>query len=114
MKKIKPRPDQMKAVQACLDYDLGQIIRPTGSGKSLIAQEVIRKHIETTDGAFIAAIASPRIILAKQWIQTTGRYLIQQHKIPIGFINVNSGGLSPIIQNEIERALFGLGIPLFP
>lgn len=115
MKKIKPRADQKKAVQSCLTHNLGQIIRPTGSGKSLIAQEVIRLLIKQNSNApFIAAVGSPRIILAKQWIQTTGRYLIQQHKLPIGFINVNSGGLSSVIKDEIEKALFDLGMSSVP
>ena len=111
-KRTKPKdvreflPYQKECIQSCMDNPFGRVVLPTGSGKTVIAQEVIRLVSSESKTPTSHLVFVPRIMLAKQWIRKMASYLINQHKTKITFININSGNLSSVIQNEIEQALF--------
>ena len=109
----KLRPDQRKAVQFCMSYPECQIVYPTGSGKSVIAQEVVRKMCRRRK-LFIGVVFVPRILLSKQWIKTSADYLMQTHNLPFNFVQVNSGGLSQVIKNDIEQCLKDMNMGIIP
>lgn len=53
-------------------------------------------------------------MLAKQWLRKIYLSLLQDSKLPIAFINVNSGGVSNYIRKEIEKIQYkitGPGVP---
>ena len=91
----------------------GQVILPTGSGKTIIGEEAIKtiaKSKETT----VSAVFVPRLLLGKQWIRRSAVSLLQQSKLPFAFININSGGVRPEIKRLIEAAqmqIKGAGTP---
>jgi superfamily II DNA or RNA helicase len=105
---IKLRKDQKKGVEACFQNPKGRIIIPTGGGKTLIAQESIRQLAVASDKPTVSVIFVPRIMLAKQWIKSTGAYLIQDYKMRFNFLNINSGKLASKIKNDIEQSLFDI------
>ena len=61
LKGITLRPYQQRAVDEALNYDQGVILAPTGSGKTIIGLEIIRRHGQT------AIICVHRTDLARQW-----------------------------------------------
>ena len=59
------RPHQEKALEALARHPKGQIIVPTGGGKTLIAiKDAIRRLNGLTDPTFV--VVAPRILLAEQ------------------------------------------------
>lgn len=59
---IELRQYQQKAVDESMHYDQGVIVAPTGSGKTIIALEIIRRKGER------ALVLCHRTELAKQWV----------------------------------------------
>lgn len=107
-KPITLRKYQKECVKACDELPVGergQIILPTGSGKTVIGQEVI-KNQAGSNGATTTVIFVPRLMLAKQWIKTTSEELLRNAGLKIAFINVNSGGVSNKVRRAIETAQF--------
>ena len=58
---IKLRPHQQRALDAMSKHKKGQIIVPTGGGKTMI----MIQHAQRVSGKTIVVVA-PRILLAKQ------------------------------------------------
>jgi len=59
------RPHQEKALQAMADNDLGQVIVPTGGGKTMcMIYDVLREFRE--NGWKTMVVVAPRILLAEQ------------------------------------------------
>jgi len=81
----------------------GQVILPTGSGKTIIGEEAI-KTIAGSKQTTVSAVFVPRLLLGKQWIRRSAISLLQQSKLPFAFININSGGVRPEIKRLIESA----------
>jgi len=107
----KLRNDQKQAVKACLKVDIGQVVAPTGWGKTVVALDVSKemaKQYIKKDKPFIVVSFVHRILLAKQWIKKANSILINQQKLAFNFINVNSGGLSRVIKDDIERSIYRL------
>jgi len=69
LKGISLRPYQKRAVESALQFHQGVVIAPTGSGKSLIALEVLRQRQQK------ALIIVHRADLAKQWAETIKKHL---------------------------------------
>ena len=63
------RPHQTTALQAMTDYSKGQIIVPTGGGKTMCMIEDLKKQIEQADYRRIFVVVAPRILLANQLSQ---------------------------------------------
>ena len=59
------RPHQQKAVDRMLAYDKGQIIIPTGGGKTICMIEDAKRQIDA-DGPTTIVVVAPRILLAEQ------------------------------------------------
>jgi len=78
----------------CLQTDKGQVVAPTGSGKTVIALDCIKsmaRHYNEEKCSFIVVVFVHRILLA--------------------FVNINSGGLSSIVKNDIEKSIYNLRGP---
>ena len=59
------RPHQTQALQAMADNDLGQVIVPTGGGKTMcMIHDVIREISHDFDRTIV--VVAPRILLAEQ------------------------------------------------
>ena len=59
------RPHQEQALQAMADNDIGQVIVPTGGGKTMcMIHDVIREFSE--NGWKTMVVVAPRILLAEQ------------------------------------------------
>ena len=101
------REYQGEAVQACFGNDIGRIVLPTASGKTIIALEYMARRIKS-EGNKVFVVFVPRLMLAKQWIKKTADVLITNHHLNINFVNVNTGQTSAIIKREIEIELFRL------
>ena len=62
---ITLRPHQQKALDAMLKYDRGQVIIPTGGGKTICMIEDTKRQFDT-DSATTIVVVAPRILLAEQ------------------------------------------------
>ena len=62
---ITLRPHQQQAVDAMLAHDKGQVIIPTGGGKTICMIEDAKKQFDQVGSTTIVVVA-PRILLAKQ------------------------------------------------
>ena len=66
MSKITLRPHQDRIINRMCDYDKGQIIVPTGGGKTLtMIVDTQRRHDAINNGTTTVVVA-PRILLAEQ------------------------------------------------
>jgi superfamily II DNA or RNA helicase len=107
---LKIRKYQKECVEACdaLPVENGRIkiILPTGAGKTVISQEVIKNQAKGKDFS-ASLIFVPRLMLGKQWIKTTASYL-KTAKLKFAFVNVNTGGVSNKVREAIEAAQFAI------
>ena len=62
---ITLRPHQQKALDAMLKHDRGQVIIPTGGGKTICMIEDTKRQFDT-DSATTIVVVAPRILLAEQ------------------------------------------------
>jgi superfamily II DNA or RNA helicase len=95
LNEIVLRPYQLRAVEEALKYDQGAIVSPTGSGKSLIGLEIIRRRGEK------AIIIVHRSELAKQWIKVIEERL----GIKSGFIGDGEWGIGDQITVAMVQTL---------
>ena len=79
--------------------DRGQIILPTGCGKTIIQAELIRQRIAFGDKTFV--VFSPRILLSMQLLREYVEFF-SSHRIEATYLNVNSGEVSERELNEIR------------
>ena len=59
------RPHQEQAIQAMIDNDKGQVIVPTGGGKTICMIQDAKREFESVACSTIVIVA-PRILLANQ------------------------------------------------
>ena len=59
------RPHQKQAIQAMIDNDKGQVIVPTGGGKTICMIQDAKREFESEACSTIVVVA-PRILLANQ------------------------------------------------
>ena len=62
---IELRPHQLKALDAMNDSDKGQIIVPTGGGKTMCMIEDVKRQF-SKNGLKTIVVVAPRILLANQ------------------------------------------------
>ena len=60
------RPHQQKALDAMLAYDKGQVIIPTGGGKTMCMIYDILENQKYIDNGSTVVVVAPRILLAEQ------------------------------------------------
>ena len=87
---MKLRPYQNEAKNAVISSELGQVILPTGTGKSVIQGAVIEYHAKITEGFGIYVILTPRIMLTNQLMRDVANQLIKSG-ITISALTIHSG-----------------------
>jgi superfamily II DNA or RNA helicase len=94
----------------------GQLILPTGTGKTRIAIDMIAKHIDDEKRFGFYSIIVPRLLLSTQWLQEIaeqylGKFDPQNNtisggkKIPVSFVIVSTGKPSNDILDPIRECL---------
>ncbi len=84
---ITLRPHQQKALDAMLAYDKGQVIIPTGGGKTICMIEDAKKQLESNTSKTIVVVA-PRILLANQLCSEFLELITQKN---LNVLHVHSG-----------------------
>ena len=84
------RPHQTQALQAMADNDLGQVIVPTGGGKTMcMIHDVIREISHDFDRTIV--VVAPRILLAEQLCKEFIEILDVNFSASISYMHVHSG-----------------------
>lgn len=95
------RTYQNTARNKVLLSDIGQVVAPTGTGKSIIQgavfESLVKMKFDDTNGFGIYVILTPRIMLTNQLMAEVGRHLIGKN-IQIRTLTIHSG----------QAATFGL------
>lgn len=94
------RPHQQEAVSAITSAPKGIINLPTGTGKTLIQAESIVNDICTAKAPGVYVIASPRILLSNQLLESVRERLIE-HRIDCQYLCVRSGQTPDFGENEL-------------
>lgn len=111
------RDYQQEAVDRVLGTSVGQVILPTGSGKSVIQASIIETRIKNKNGAGIYVILTPRILLTNQLMKNTIRHLALDAGITnVRAVTVHSGDPATLFDEkdseESLETLKGVGITL--
>lgn len=115
---VKLRDYQKEAVQRAIASECGQVILPTGSGKSIIQASIIEHHIKTKNGAGIYVVLTPRILLTNQQMRSTIRHLALDAGITnVRAITVHSGDPTTLFDDqkdseEVLEVLKQIGIKI--
>lgn len=113
----KIREYQKDGTKAILNVPIGgsgQVIMPTGSGKTVVGEEGIKAVATASKQPTVSVVFVPRLLLGKQWIKRSAVSLLQQSGLPFAFININSGGVRREIKDLIAAAqmqIKGAGTP---
>lgn len=108
---IRLRDYQKEASQTIANNTIGQIILPTGTGKSLIAINAIHNEIETlraTNKSPCILIMTPRIVLTYQLLGDVINYF-KDIGTDAQYLNLNSGEFD---DDKIKDAMDKLGLPV--
>ena len=88
------RPHQKKALNEMLAYDKGQVIIPTGGGKTMCMIHDIIENQKYIDNGSTIVVVAPRILLAEQLckeflevIDTTHTHVMQVHSGDVEFFS---------------------------
>jgi len=81
------RPHQEQAIQSMLDNDKGQVIVPTGGGKTICMIMDAVRQLETDATVVVVA---PRILLAEQLCKEFIE-ILDEHYIDVSYLHVHSG-----------------------
>jgi len=87
---MKLRDYQIEAQGAVAESSIGQVIAPTGTGKSVIQGAVFEALINVKKGFGIYVVLTPRIMLTNQLMQDVGKQLIK-NGIEIKALTIHSG-----------------------
>ena len=108
-REIVLREYQRDASSAIFSNIKGQIILPTGSGKSLIAIDAIYNEIKlSVKKSPVFLIMTPRIVLTYQLLGETMSYL-KNKKVDAQYLNLNSGKFD---DDSIKEAMAEMGLPI--
>ena len=94
---VSLRPHQQEALEALMNNDKGQIIVPTGGGKTLVGIMDAKKRFESDTSRTIVVVA-PRILLAEQ---LSSEYL--EHITNANVLHVHSGETKHFSTTKSER-----------
>jgi len=104
------RQHQLEAVEACMKATKGQINCPTGTGKTVIEEEIVKRNIldKRSKGEYegVYVIVSPRILLSYQHLANFNKELLSEDLDFIS-LNVNSGKFTGT-DLELLKASLGL------
>lgn len=87
---MKLRNYQSEGCNAVIKTNLGQVIAPTGTGKSVIQGAVFNTLITNKPGFGIYVVLTPRIMLTNQLMQDVGKQLIKSNVV-IAALTIHSG-----------------------
>ena len=85
------RPHQTEALQAMADNDLGQVIVPTGGGKTMCMIHDVIREITARDYEQTIVVVAPRILLAEQLCKEFIEILDINFSTSISYMHVHSG-----------------------
>ena len=85
------RPHQEKALQAMADNDLGQVIVPTGGGKTMCMIHDVIREITDCDYEKTFVVVAPRILLAEQLCREFIEILDINFSTSFSYMHVHSG-----------------------
>ena len=85
------RPHQTEALQSMADNDLGQVIVPTGGGKTMCMIHDVIREITDCDYEKTFVVVAPRILLAEQLCREFIEILDINFSTSISYMHVHSG-----------------------
>ena len=85
------RPHQTEALQSMADNDLGQVIVPTGGGKTMCMIHDVIREITDCDYEKTFVVVAPRILLAEQLCKEFIEILDINFSTSISYMHVHSG-----------------------
>jgi superfamily II DNA or RNA helicase len=104
------RDYQIDARDICLSSDVGQIILPTGTGKSTIQAAIIESLMMSNVGFGVYVILTPRILLTNQLMSTVAKHLLSVGAGDIKALTVHSGNTANLYDEEdvtdTDRSIF--------
>ena len=100
---ITLRPHQQLACDAMLKYDLGQVIVPTGGGKTLCMIHDIIENQKYIDNGSTIVVVAPRILLAEQLCSEFLEVIDTTHT---HVMHVHSGETSHFSTTKQKRSIF--------
>ena len=95
---ITLRPHQQEAIDAMLAYDKGQVIIPTGGGKTICMIEDAKKQLESNTSKTIVVVA-PRILLANQLCSEFLELITQKN---VNVLHVHSGETHHVSTTKVD------------
>ena len=95
------RPYQNSAKNNVLCSAIGQVISPTGTGKSVIQGSILESKIKIADGFGIFVILTPRILLTNQLMKDVGTQLMRS-KINLRALTIHSGQGATFVDEDSE------------
>ena len=105
------RPHQKKALNAMLAYDKGQVIIPTGGGKTMCMIHDIIENQKYIDNGSTIVVVAPRILLAEQLckeflevIDTTHTHVMQVHSGDVEFFSSTKPEQIALFNNTARTA----------
>ena len=101
---ITLRPHQQNALEAMQKYNKGQVIIPTGGGKTICMIEDVKSQIDC-DGPTTIVVVAPRILLAEQ---LSAEYL--EHIDNANVIHVHSGETKHFSTTKPEQIKLAVGM----
>jgi superfamily II DNA or RNA helicase len=108
--KVTLRQHQSEAAETAIEsvnVDKGKIILPTGTGKTLVEAEIVRKTIEENKGKhLVVKFNSPRILLCFQLFKDVSTYL-NSYGISAVYVNYNSGNVDSKFLTQLIRQYGG-------
>lgn len=100
---MKLRDYQDDAASFVENTKLGQVILPTGTGKSVIQGEVIARRIIKLNRFGIYVILTPRILLTNQLMKDVATYLTENYNIVISALTVHSGNPAELYEEDDDE-----------
>ena len=105
------RPHQRKALNAMLAYDKGQVIIPTGGGKTMCMIHDIIENQKYIDNGSTIVVVAPRILLAEQLckeflevIDKTHTHVMQVHSGDVEFFSSTKPEQIALFNNTARTA----------
>ena len=93
------RPHQERAIAAMWDNDKGQVIIPTGGGKTMCIFEDILSCMEMTNKRHTFVIVAPRILLAEQLCSEFKEFTSKEIEV----MHVHSGETKYFSTTKLEQ-----------
>ena len=98
---MKLRDYQIEGKDAVCKSTIGQVISPTGTGKSVIQGAVFDRLIADNKGFKIYVVLTPRIMLTNQLMQDVGKHLIK-NGVSINALTIHSGRAATFDEDDID------------